>query len=119
MLYYLSEYKGLSGAFNLFSYITFRAGAAALTALSMSLLLGPGLISRLRLYKIGQMERSDGPASHLGKQGTPTMGGMLIFLSLVVSCLLWMRPDNHFTWLLLFAVTALAGVGFWDDYWKL
>lgn len=119
MLYYLSSYREALGAFNLFQYITFRAGGAALTALIASLLLGPGLIVALRRHKIGQVQRPEGPSTHLGKHGTPTMGGLLIFMAVAGSTLLWMRPDNRFTWLLLGVVFALTCVGFWDDYSKL
>src|SRR4051812_20971212 len=102
MLFYLHIFKQLSGAFNLFFYITFRAGMAALTSLSISLLFGPSVISALRRKKIGQVIRSEGPQSHSGKSGTPTMGGLLIFIAIVSSALLWMRLDDRFTWLLLF-----------------
>ncbi len=119
MLYHLHQLRGVWGALNVFSYITFRAGGAALTSLVASLLAGPYVIAALRQKKIGQMQRTDGPATHLGKQGTPTMGGILIFLSLVFSALLWMRWDDRFTWLLLAVTAVLAGIGAWDDYAKL
>ncbi len=119
MLYYLTAFRERFGALNLFQYITFRAGGAALTSLVLSLVLGPGLIRALTRRKVGQVQRTDGPATHLGKHGTPTMGGVLIFLSLVSSTLLWMRPDDRFTWLLLAVVVVLAAVGAWDDWLKL
>ena len=119
MLHYLASLRPLWGAFNVFQYITFRAGGAALTALAASLLLGPRLIAALRRHKIGQVQRTDGPQSHLSKHGTPTMGGALIFLALAGSALLWMRWDNRFTWLMLAVTAILAAVGFWDDYIKL
>ena len=119
MLYYLYQLRDHFSPLNVFQYITFRAAGAAVTALAVSLLLGPGLIAALRERKVGQMQRSDGPQSHLSKQGTPTMGGALIFLALVSSTLLWMRPDNRFTWLLLSVTLCLAAIGFWDDYLKL
>jgi len=119
MLHQLSSLKYLWGALNVFQYITFRAGGAALTALAVSLLLGPRLIAVLRLRKVGQIQRTDGPPSHLSKHGTPTMGGLLIFLTLAASTLLWMRWDNRFTWLLLGMTLVLAAAGFWDDYVKL
>ena len=90
-----------------------------MTALAISLLIGPRLIATLRQRKIGQVQRSDGPQSHMGKHGTPTMGGLLIFLALTASSTLWMRPDNHFTWLLLSVALILTSVGLWDDYQKL
>ncbi len=119
MLYYLSAYKNAFGALNLFQYITFRAGGAVLTSLLISLLAGPWLIRTLKRYKIGQVQRTDGPSSHSVKQGTPTMGGLLIFISVVASTLLWMRPDVRWTWLLLSTACALSAVGAWDDYLKL
>ena len=119
MLYYLATLKQFFSPLNVFQYITFRAGGAALTALAASLLIGPSLIETLRLHKIGQVQRNDGPATHLRKHGTPTMGGLLIFLTLAASTLLWMRLDNRFTWLLLGVLFSLTAVGFWDDYAKL
>jgi phospho-N-acetylmuramoyl-pentapeptide-transferase len=119
MLYYLSHFRDVFSPLNIFQYITFRAGGAALTSLAASLLLGPPLIAALRSRKIGQVQRADGPSSHLSKHGTPTMGGLLIFMTLVGSTLLWMRPDNRFTWLLLGVACCLTAVGFWDDYLKL
>ncbi len=119
MLYYLFELRDRFSPLNVFQYITFRAAGAAVTSLVISLVLGPGLIAALRQRKVGQMQRTDGPQSHLSKQGTPTMGGALIFLTMVASTLLWMRPDNRFTWLLLAVTLCLAAIGFWDDYLKL
>ena len=119
MLFYLCLFRDRLFALNLFQYITFRAGGAALTSLGLSLVLGPSLIRALKARKVGQIQRTDGPQTHLGKHGTPTMGGLLIFLTLVFSTLLWMRPDDRFTWVLLSVVVMLAGVGAWDDYVKL
>jgi phospho-N-acetylmuramoyl-pentapeptide-transferase len=119
VLFYLRSLKALSGVFNLFSYITFRAGGAALTSLGLSLLAGPRVIGALRRKKIGQVIRTEGPQSHSGKSGTPTMGGLLIFIAIVSSALLWMRLDDRFTWLLLFVTVTLAGVGAYDDWAKL
>lgn len=119
MLYYLHLFKSSWGALNVFQYITFRAGGAVVTALLASLALGPGMIAALRRYKIGQIQRADGPASHMIKHGTPTMGGLLIFAAVSISSFLWMRPDNRFTWLMCGVTVALTGVGFWDDYLKL
>ena len=119
MLYALSLLKPYWRALNVFQYITFRAGGAALTALGASLLLGPRLIAALQKRKVGQIQRQDGPPSHLSKHGTPTMGGLLIFVTLAGSVLLWMRWDDRFTWLLLGMSVALAAVGFLDDYVKL
>jgi phospho-N-acetylmuramoyl-pentapeptide-transferase len=97
MLYYLHQLRDSFSPLNVFQYITFRAAGAAITSLAISLLLGPGLIAALRERKVGQVQRQDGPQSHLSKHGTPTMGGALIFLALVTSTLLWIRPDNRFT----------------------
>ena len=119
MLYYLHQLRDSFGPLNVFQYITFRAGGAAVTSLGLCLLLGPSLIRALRERKVGQMQRTDGPQSHLSKHGTPTMGGALIFLAVVASTLLWMRPDNRFTWLLLSVTMCLTAIGFWDDYLKL
>jgi len=119
MLYYLHQYRDLFSPLNVFQYITFRAAGAAVTSLGVSLLFGPALIRALRERKVGQMQRTDGPESHMSKHGTPTMGGALIFLAVVISTLLWMRTDNRFTWLLLSVTICLTAIGFWDDYLKL
>jgi phospho-N-acetylmuramoyl-pentapeptide-transferase len=119
MFYFLVSLKKFSGAFNIFHYITFRAAGAAVTSLALSLVLGPSFIRFLRKKKLGQIQRKEGPTSHLSKHGTPTMGGVLIYFCVSVSALLWMRPDDRFTWLMLGASTAFAAIGFWDDYVKL
>lgn len=119
MIYNLSTWTDVWTGFNIFRYITVRAGGAALTALVISLFLGPPLIEFLRARKIGQLQRKDGPSTHLSKHGTPTMGGVLIFAAVVLTTLLWMRPDVPFTWLLLFVTFTLGAIGFWDDYLKL
>ncbi|WP_285405322.1 phospho-N-acetylmuramoyl-pentapeptide-transferase [Luteibacter sp. ME-Dv--P-043b] len=104
---------------HLFQYITFRAIMAALTALSVSLLLGPLLIRKLAALKAGQVVRSDGPQTHLSKAGTPTMGGLLILFAVGIATLLWADLSNRYVWVVL-AVTLLFGViGFYDDYRKL
>ncbi|MBI4422707.1 MAG: phospho-N-acetylmuramoyl-pentapeptide-transferase, partial [Elusimicrobia bacterium] len=119
MLFYLYFLKEQWSPLNVFYYLSFRSGGAALTALALSLVFGPRMIALLRAYKIGQVQRTDGPSTHLPKKGTPTMGGVLIFLTMLVSTLLWMRLDNRFTWVLLFVTVTLTAVGFWDDYRKL
>jgi phospho-N-acetylmuramoyl-pentapeptide-transferase len=119
MLYQLHLLRELFRPLNVFQYITFRAGGAALTALGLCLLFGPPVIAMLRARKLGQVQRTDGPQSHLSKQGTPTMGGVLIFLAVASSSLLWMRLDNRFTWVMLGVTAALTAVGFADDYLKL
>src|SRR5262249_5386779 len=91
----------------------------SITALIISLVLGPWLIQRLREFQIGQQIREEGPKSHQKKAGTPTMGGLLIVVSIVVPTLLWTNLRNRFVWLLLFATVAYASVGFADDYIKI
>lgn len=119
MLYWLHHLRESWGFLNVFQYITFRSGGAALTSLGLSLLLGPWVIEKLRRHKAFQTERPEGPSTHLQKQGTPTMGGILILASTVGATLLWSRWDSRFTWMLLFVTVALAAVGAWDDYLKL
>ena len=119
MFYYLSELSGEISALNVFSYITFRAGAALLFGLLIALMISPRIIAKLRAHKIGQIERTEGPQSHLKKSGTPTMGGIIILISLLSSVLLWARLDNRFIWLLIIVTLVLAFAGFVDDYTKL
>lgn len=119
MLYYLANLRDLFSPLNIFQYISFRTGGAVVTAFLLSLLIGPRLIEKLRSYKIQQIQRKDGPATHLSKSGTPTMGGLLILITLSVSVLLWARPDNRFIWLLMWTTGLLAFVGILDDYTKL
>ena len=88
-------------AFNVFSYITLRAVLACLTALILSFVVGPSMIRKLTAYKIGQAVRDDGPQTHLTKAGTPTMGGALILVSVVVTTLLWADLSNRFVWVVL------------------
>lgn len=116
LLYPLHE---VYSAFNVFKYITFRVFGAALTALFLSFILGHIFIALFKVKKVEQVIRSDGPASHVSKQGTPTMGGLLILSSLVLSTLLWVDLSNAYVWCVL-AVTCLYGlIGFLDDYLKL
>lgn len=105
--------------FNLFRYITFRTAAASLTALFLSLVLGPSLISKLKEFQVGQYIREEGPQSHRSKAGTPTMGGVLIVLCIIVPTLLWADLGNPFVWLVTAVTLAFAGIGFWDDFQKL
>jgi len=104
--------------FHLFGYLTFRGLMAALTALVVSLWAGPVVIRWLTRLKVGQSVRSDGPQTHLIKSGTPTMGGVLILLSVLLSVLLWGDWDNRYIWLLLGVTLAFGAVGFVDDYKK-
>ena len=106
-------------AFNVFSYITMRAILAALTALVISLLVGPPMIRKLAEHQVGQRVRSDGPQSHLSKAGTPTMGGALILVAIVTATLLWADLANRFVWIVLGVTVAFGLIGFWDDYLKL
>ena len=119
MFYYLSLFKDDISFLNIFSYITFRTGAAIFTSFLLTLLIGPAVVKKLRSYKIQQIEREYGPASHLSKSGTPTMGGILIFISLLVSVLLWAKLDTSYIWLLLFTTVSLGFAGVMDDYTKL
>lgn len=105
--------------FNLFNYITFRAAGAMLTALLFAFLVGPGIIARLRAKKIGQVVRSEGLASHQGKRGTPTMGGLIILLAVIIATLLWAPLDNRFVVVALLATLWTGAIGFLDDYLKI
>ncbi len=104
--------------FRIFRYVTFRCAFASLTALLIGLLIGPFVIDRLRQFQIGQYIREEGPESHKKKGGTPTMGGVLICISIVVPTLLWSDLSNPYVWLVLFSTLAFAGIGFADDYIK-
>jgi phospho-N-acetylmuramoyl-pentapeptide-transferase len=104
--------------FPLFRYITFRTAFASLTALFLCIVLGPWLIARLRRLQIGQHIREDGPRSHMKKAGTPTMGGVLIIISIVVPTLLWANLRNPYLWVAMFALLAFGAIGFWDDFAK-
>jgi len=105
--------------FNLFNYIGFRAAGAVVTALLVSFLVGPSVIARLRAKKIGQVIRAEGPASHQGKRGTPTMGGVIILLATIVPTLLWARLDNRMVVVALLATLWMGAIGFLDDYLKI
>jgi phospho-N-acetylmuramoyl-pentapeptide-transferase len=104
--------------FRIFRYVTFRCVFASLTALLIGLLIGPYVIDRLRQFQIGQYIREEGPQSHQKKGGTPTMGGVLICISILVPTLLWSDLSNPFVWLVMFATIAFAAIGFADDYTK-
>ena len=103
---------------NVVRYITFRTAAAAVTALLLSLVLGPPMIRMLKRRLVGQEIREEGPKSHLSKAGTPTMGGLLILLAVIVATFLWMDLSNRFVWIALGILVALGLVGFADDYTK-
>jgi len=120
MLYLIADQLGFPGLLNLIRYISFRAGAASATALLIGLLLGPWFISYLRVRQgKGQPIRSDGPQSHLAKRGTPTMGGLLILISVSVSVFLWMDLANPYVWACLLVTGGFGLIGFLDDYDKL
>jgi phospho-N-acetylmuramoyl-pentapeptide-transferase len=122
MLYnLLTPLAGEAGLFNLFRYLTFRTGAAVVTALIISFVLGPPLIRWLRSKQgEGQPIRDDGPASHLEtKKGTPTMGGFLILIALTVSTLLWADLSNRYVWAVMIVTVGFGAIGFADDYMKL
>lgn len=114
---YAKEYPVL-GPLRLFQYVTFRAAFASLTALFLCILIGPWLIRKLRDFQIGQHIRQEGPASHHKKAGTPTMGGVLIILSIVIPTLLWADLRNPYVWIALFALVSFGTIGFIDDYAK-
>ncbi|MEP5732476.1 MAG: phospho-N-acetylmuramoyl-pentapeptide-transferase [Sulfitobacter sp.] len=119
MLYWLTLLSDGGDFFNLFRYITFRAGGAFLTALIFGFIFGKPLIAVLRRKQgKGQPIRDDGPEGHFVKAGTPTMGGLLIVGALLTSTLLWARLDNPFVWLVLFVTMSFAAIGFADDYAK-
>ena len=104
--------------FRIFRYLTFRTAFASLTALFTALIVGPIVINRLREFQIGQFIREEGPKAHQRKAGTPTMGGLLIAISIVVPTLLWADLSNLFIWIAVFATCAFAAIGFADDYIK-
>jgi phospho-N-acetylmuramoyl-pentapeptide-transferase len=106
------------GPLNVFRYVTFRTAGAFLTALLVTLLLGPKVIDKLAKLRARQVVREDGPQSHLKKAGTPTMGGVLILLAVTSATLLWAQLTNRFIWLALLATLAMGAVGFVDDYLK-
>jgi phospho-N-acetylmuramoyl-pentapeptide-transferase len=107
------------GVLNVTRYITFRTAAASLTALAISLLLGPWMIRKLRDFQIGQVIRQEGPQSHRAKAGTPTMGGLLILTSALTPTLLWADVTNPYIWIAVLATAGFGAVGFLDDYLKI
>jgi len=119
MLYWLTQFfQEQYHALRVFQYLTFRSILAALTALLVGLLLGPKLIKSLKELQIGQMVRDDGPQSHFNKRGTPTMGGTLILLAILISCLLWGDLRQPALWLALVTMTGFGLIGWIDDYRK-
>src|SRR5215208_4873273 len=121
MLYELAQYFSADlkfRTFNVFTYITLRVVLAALTALAISFVVGPPMIRKLTAYKIGQAVRDDGPQTHLTKAGTPTMGGALILVSVVITTLLWGDLSNRFVWVVFCVILAFGAIGWIDDYRK-
>ena len=106
-------------ALNVFQYVTFRTAYASVTALLISLLFGRRLINGLKRWNIGQQIRAEGPQAHMAKQNTPTMGGLLLIASVIVSTLLWAKLSSFYVWVVIVATLAFGGVGFADDYLKL
>jgi len=105
--------------FNVFRYITFRTIYATVTALLLTLILGPLVIARLRQINFGQYIREDGPATHRTKEGTPTAGGVLLLFAIFTSTLLWADIANHYIWVVLFALISMGMIGFLDDWKKI
>jgi phospho-N-acetylmuramoyl-pentapeptide-transferase len=104
--------------FRIFRYLTVRTAFASLTALLIALFIGPWVIQKLREFQIGQFVREDGPQSHLKKTGTPTMGGVLIVIAVLLPTVLWSDPSNPFVWVAVFSMLAFGAIGFADDYIK-
>ena len=121
MLYHLlyEQFYPLVSPFRVFSYITVRTALAGMTALALGVMLGPWFIRKLREAQIGQHIREDGPQSHQTKAGTPTMGGLLINVSIVVPTLLWADLRNIYVWLAIFALIGFGAIGFLDDVAKI
>lgn len=120
MLYWLlfEQLQPYFGPFRLFGYVTFRTAFAAITALILSIALGPWMIRKLRELSVGQYIREEGPQSHQKKAGTPTMGGVLIVTCIVIPTLLWTNLRNTYVWIALFSLISFGAIGFYDDYTK-
>lgn len=120
MLYWLlySKLFHYFPPFRIFRYLTFRTAFASLTAMFTGLIIGPLVINRLREFQIGQYIREEGPKAHQKKAGTPTMGGVLIVISVIVPTLLWADLSNPYVWMAVLSTTAFAAIGFADDYTK-
>ena len=120
MLLYLTKYLAqFESGFNVFNYLTMRAILGALTALTLSFIIGPRMIERLSVNQLGQPVREDGPETHLLKAGTPTMGGALILTAIAVSTVLWADLENPYVWIVLFVTLSFGVIGYVDDYKKL
>lgn len=120
MLLWLSEWLSqYFRFFHVFQYLTLRAILGTLTSLVIALVFGPCIIRQLSKLRAGQVVRNDGPQSHLSKAGTPTMGGMLVIIAVVLSSLLWSDLSNHYVWLLMIITLGFGAIGYWDDYLKI
>ena len=120
MLLWLSEWlANYFHFFHVFPYLTLRAILGTLTALMLALFLGPSIIRHLSSHHVGQVIRDDGPSSHFSKAGTPTMGGTLIIIAILLSTLLWSDLSNRYVWLVLIITLGFGAIGYWDDYRKL
>lgn len=120
MLLWLSEWLAkYLHVFHVFQYLTLRAILGTLTSLVLALVLGPGIIRQLSTRHVGQVVRDDGPRSHFSKAGTPTMGGTLVIIAILLSTLLWADLSNRYIWLVLFMTLGFGAIGYWDDYRKL
>jgi phospho-N-acetylmuramoyl-pentapeptide-transferase len=123
MLYYLLVdlpfLRTQMSVLNVFRYITVRTAAASLTALALSLVLGPWLVRKLRAFQIGQIIRQEGPQSHRAKAGTPTMGGLLILSATLLPTLLWANLTNPYVWIAVLSTAGFGAIGFADDYLKI
>jgi phospho-N-acetylmuramoyl-pentapeptide-transferase len=119
MLYWLADLSSTLSFFNVFRYLTVRTGGAMMTSLVLVFLFGPMLIDKLRVLQgKGQPIRADGPKSHFVKAGTPTMGGLMILIAILVSTLLWANPRNPYVWIVLAVTLGFGAVGFYDDLLK-
>ena len=119
MIVWLAElFSNQFSVLNVLTYLSVRTVMAVLTALALSLGIGPILIRFLQTMQIGQVVRDDGPQSHLCKAGTPTMGGIMILAAITLSSLLWARLDNYYVWIVLFTTLSFGAIGFMDDYLK-
>ena len=115
MIYLIHTYFDI----NILQYVTFRAAGAAITALLISFLLGPKIIRTLQLHQIGEMIRKNGPHTHYLKEGTPTMGGIIMILSIILPSILWSRLDNVYSWIIIISTLFMGFIGFIDDYLKI
>jgi len=120
MLYsLLYSFHDVFSPFNVFRYITFRTSLAVLSAIFFSLIIGPWIIRKLKKFSMTQQIRDDGPKSHMGKAGTPTMGGLLIILSIALSIFLWGDLENIYIWVMILSLVGFGAIGFLDDYLKI